>query len=64
VPGSDGAWTISLRVPAGASSSADAFCRRFPGGGGRAIAAGVDRVAPADLDALLRAFLDAYAGGP
>lgn len=64
VPGSDGASTISLRVPPGAPTSADAFCRRFPGGGGRAIAAGVDRVAPADVDALLRAFLDTYAGGP
>ncbi len=60
VPRADGAYTVSLRVPAGARTSADAFCRAYPGGGGRAIAAGVDAVAPDALEALLRAFLAAY----
>ncbi len=64
VPRADGALTVSLRVPAGAAVGADAFCRRYPGGGGRTIAAGIDAVPPSELDALVRAFLDAYADGP
>lgn len=60
VPRTDGGFTVSLRVPPGAATSADAFCRAYPRGGGRAIAAGVDAVAPEALDGLLRSFLATY----
>jgi hypothetical protein len=62
VPRADGAYTVSLRVPAGARTSADAFCRAYPRGGGRAIAAGIDAVAPDALDGVVRAFVAAYPG--
>jgi hypothetical protein len=63
VPRADGAYTVSLRVPADAGTSADAFCRAYPRGGGRAIAAGIDAVAPDALDAVVRAFIATYGGG-
>lgn len=48
----DGSFTISVRAPRGA----DALCRQFPRGGGRATAAGIDRL-PADaLDDFVRRF--------
>jgi hypothetical protein len=61
-PRADGGFTVSVRVPPGAPERADAFCRRWPGGGGRAIAAGIDRLAPDAADAVERAFLDTYGG--
>ncbi len=64
VPRADGAFTVSLRVPPEAAVGADAFCRRHPRGGGRAIAAGVDAVAPDEIEPLLRAFLDTYGDAP
>lgn len=41
-PRTGGGHVVSVRVPASAASSADAFCRQFPTGGGRRAAAGVD----------------------
>jgi hypothetical protein len=46
VPDARGGWTISVRSPPGAAG-ADAFCRQFEGGGGRAAAAGINGL-PAD----------------
>jgi hypothetical protein len=43
-PASDGTLSISVRAPRAASASADALCRRFPNGGGRAAAAGIDQL--------------------
>lgn len=63
VPRADGAYTVSLRVPAHADTSADAFCRSYPRGGGRAIAAGIDAVASDALDAVVRAFVATYGPG-
>ena len=60
VPRADGGFTVSVRVPAGAQPPADAFCRGYPGGGGRAIAAGIDRLHDARLDAMAHAFIDTY----
>jgi hypothetical protein len=62
VPGGRGTLSLSLRVPGGASLGADAFCRRW-GGGGRRIAAGADGV-PADrAAALVEDLLAAYGPG-
>jgi hypothetical protein len=62
VPRVDGGHTVSVRVPPGTRPAADEFCRRFPSGGGRGIAAGIDRLPASELDALVRAFVDAYGG--
>ena len=55
----DGGWTFSLRVPA-AALEADAFCRRYPSGGGRKRAAGINRLADATLEDFAAAFLAGY----
>jgi hypothetical protein len=41
-PKTGGGHIVSVRVPASSGSSADAFCRQFPTGGGRREAAGID----------------------
>lgn len=43
-----GGFVVSLRAPQSSPAGADAFCRRF-GGGGRAGAAGIDHLPAADL---------------
>jgi len=48
----DGSFTISVRALRGA----DALCRQFPGGGGRAAAAGIDRLPAERLDEFIRRF--------
>jgi hypothetical protein len=48
----DGTFTISVRAPGGVA----AFCRQFPGGGGRSTAGGIDRLPPALLDDFMRRF--------
>lgn len=60
VPMPDGTLQLSLRVPATAHTTADAFCRRF-GGGGRRIAAGIDGLDPARLDEFASALARTYA---
>ncbi|MCM2330111.1 MAG: acetyltransferase [Pseudomonas sagittaria] len=57
---SDGDWQFSLRVPAGAALSADDFCRRYPSGGGRKRAAGINRLPDATLEEFAAAFLASY----
>ncbi|MNF57197.1 hypothetical protein D3C84_387140 [compost metagenome] len=57
---SDGDWTFSLRVPADATLSADAFCRRYPGGGGRMRAAGINRLPDEALEDFVAALLAGY----
>jgi hypothetical protein len=46
-PKADGGYLVSVRVPRGAAVSAESFCRRFPTGGGRSTAAGINQL-PAD----------------
>ena len=53
---SQGNYTVSLRVPADARVSADAFCRQFPTGGGRRTAAGINQLPEARCDDFFRAF--------
>lgn len=59
VPRRGGNLMVSVRVPEDAGLSADEFCRAFPGGGGRRGAAGIDRLAPAELESFVRRFVDA-----
>ena len=56
-----GGYAVSVRSPRGRGPSAADFCRRFPGGGGRATAAGIERLDTAGLDAFVAAFTQAYA---
>jgi hypothetical protein len=60
VPRRGGDLMVSVRVPEGASRGADEFCRGFPGGGGRRGSAGIDRLAPAELEAFVQRFVEAY----
>lgn len=56
------AFMVSIRAPLQAPQGADALCRGFPTGGGRAAAAGIDVLPPAQLDNFIRAFDQAYPG--
>ena len=38
----DGGFAVSVRAPLANATGADGLCRRFPGGGGRAAAGGID----------------------
>ena len=57
-----GAYVVSVRAPLASPSGADALCSQF-GGGGRARAAGIDGLPPADLDRFLAAFASMRWGG-
>jgi hypothetical protein len=46
-PNAQGGFTVSVRAPHATGTGADALCRQFPTGGGRARAAGVNHL-PAD----------------
>ena len=52
----DGTWRISIRAPKRQQSGADALCRRWPTGGGRAGAGGVNALPKGDLEPFLADF--------
>ena len=64
VDNDDGSLRISVRAPQARPQGADALCRRFPTGGGRAGAAGINALDAAQLPAFLVAFEQAYAVRP
>jgi hypothetical protein len=53
-PASGRCYTVSVRAPLVRPTGADVLCRRFPGGGGRASAAGINGLAAADVPAFLQ----------
>jgi hypothetical protein len=53
-------YLVSVRAPLNAPTGADALCRRFAGGGGRPAAAGINRLAPAQLADFERAFRESF----
>ncbi|WP_166365033.1 DHH family phosphoesterase [Pseudomonas akapageensis] len=57
---SSGGFTVSVRTSAQHPLAADAFCRRFATGGGRARAAGINHLPACDLASFAEAFEDAY----
>ena len=59
-PKTGGGYTVSVRVPAARSLSAEAFCRRFPSGGGRREAAGIDALPDGRLGELIESFGKAF----
>ena len=56
-PSTAGGYTVSVRAPRARPRGADAFCREF-GGGGRAGAAGIDRLPAAALDDFVARFAE------
>ena len=56
----DGGYAVSVRAPRGCAVGAAAFCRRYPGGGGRTTAAGIECLRTDGLAGFLAAFADAY----
>jgi single-stranded DNA-specific DHH superfamily exonuclease len=55
-PKTDGGYLVSVRVPRDSAISAESFCRRFPTGGGRRTAAGINHLPGEELDAFAEAF--------
>jgi hypothetical protein len=55
-----GGYTVSVRAPLTRRTGADALCRQFPTGGGRAAAAGINRLPPEALPELVRRLDHAY----
>jgi hypothetical protein len=57
----DGTYLVSVRAPLDDKKGADELCRKFPTGGGRAAAAGINALPGDQLDAFIDAFSAAYA---
>ena len=55
-----GGFSVSVRAPLAAPRGADALCRQFDSGGGRAGAAGIDFLPESELGRFARAFEQAY----
>ncbi len=51
-----GGYLVSIRVPRESSVSAEAFCRRFPTGGGRKTAAGINHLPAPELERFASSF--------
>nr|WP_321465294.1 acetyltransferase [uncultured Desulfobulbus sp.] len=61
IPRADATYLVSVRAPLATREGADTLCRRFPTGGGRAAAAGINALPYSQLDAFLAAFNEQYA---
>ncbi len=59
--GRAGQYVVSVRAPQAARQGADALCRQFESGGGRAAAAGINALPAAELERFIQAFFEAYA---
>jgi len=55
-----GTFTVSVRAPLAKRTGADALCRQFAHGGGRAAAAGINQLPQEELPRFLRALGEAY----
>jgi hypothetical protein len=62
-PKTGGGYLVSVRVPRHCPTSAEAFCRRFPTGGGRRSAAGINHLPEAELEPFANAFEQQFGGG-
>ncbi|ADW16669.1 hypothetical protein Despr_0489 [Desulfobulbus propionicus DSM 2032] len=61
LPQADGSYLISVRAPLATRLGADNLCRQFPTGGGRAAAAGINRLPERELERFLDAFARHFA---
>lgn len=55
-----GGYQVSVRAPLNEKAGADALCRRFPEGGGRQAAAGINHLEKHQLSAFIDAFRSQY----
>ncbi|MBS3963047.1 MAG: DHH family phosphoesterase [Methylomonas sp.] len=55
-----GGHVVSVRAPLSSKSGADEVCSRFPGGGGRKAAAGINQLADESVAAFIDAMADFY----
>jgi hypothetical protein len=62
-PKAQGGYLVSLRVPRESTVSAEAFARRFPTGGGRKTAAGINHLPGPELDNFARDFTREFTAG-
>lgn len=62
MPNSDGSLRISVRAPLNNPTCADQLCRRFPTGGGRAAAAGINNLPREQEAEFMRAFMQQFNG--
>jgi hypothetical protein len=60
-PNAAGGYTVSVRAPIARSDGADALCRQFATGGGRAAAAGIDHMPAEALPEFVRRLNEAFA---
>lgn len=60
---SGGGFVVSVRVPRDCTTSAEAFCRRFPTGGGRRAAAGINHLPDGELETFVAAFERQFGAG-
>jgi hypothetical protein len=56
-------YVVSIRVPRDATTPADVFCRRFPTGGGRRTAAGINHLPLTDLERFVGIFESEFRTG-
>lgn len=56
-PDGHGTFIVSVRVPSRNGVDAGAFCARYPGGGGRATAGGIDQLAAGEVDRFVSEFM-------
>jgi len=59
-PNARGGYTVSVRAPRAAQGGADALCRGFATGGGRALAAGINHLPAAEVGEFKRRFDQAF----
>lgn len=60
-PHPQGGYVVSVRAPLNKKTSADQLCARFPGGGGRKAAAGINQLAEPRLADFIDALYEQYA---
>ena len=58
----DGTYRISVRAPLANKKGADAVCRAFATGGGRAAAASINSLAPEELERFFKTFDETFSG--
>jgi hypothetical protein len=59
-PKTEGGFLVSVRIPERASTTAEAFCRRFPTGGGRRTAAGINTLPAGDVERFADEFEECF----
>ena len=63
-PNAQGGYVVSVRAPVTVRTGADALCRQFPTGGGRAAAAGINHLSREALPEFARRFEKAFPAVP